>query len=115
MMVCYPSGVVIWFIKCCFHVCSHSNEFDVNCSLAHTCTQYNIFNHYVLLQAGQDVLRRIHCHQVFDIYDLLSLLEDVRGTLEQDQHGDNSQVRMVIIDSVSALLAPLLGGSQVDG
>lgn len=76
-----------------------------------------ILNHHTECsqQAGQDVLRRIHCCQVFDIYDLLSLLEDVRGTLEQDQHGDNSQVRMVIIDSVSALLAPLLGGSQVDG
>ncbi|XP_071848599.1 DNA repair protein RAD51 homolog 4-like isoform X2 [Apostichopus japonicus] len=63
----------------------------------------------------QEALQRIQCKQVFDIYDLLELLEEVRGRLEQGQDGANVSFKMVIVDSVSSLLAPLLGGNQVDG
>lgn len=49
------------------------------------------------------------------MFELLELLEDIRGGLEQGQEDDRPSVRMVIVDSVSALMAPLLGGNQVDG
>ncbi|KAJ8043979.1 DNA repair protein RAD51-like 4 [Holothuria leucospilota] len=67
------------------------------------------------LQVIREALKKIQCKQVFDIFELLELLEDIRGCLEQGQEDDRPSVRMVIVDSVSALMAPLLGGNQVDG
>ncbi|KAI3811619.1 hypothetical protein L1987_21345 [Smallanthus sonchifolius] len=60
----------------------------------------------------QQAMRNIECHAVFDIYALLNVLHQLKSTLESQ---DGYKVRLVIIDSVSSLIAPLLGGGNAQG
>ncbi|XP_034033648.1 DNA repair protein RAD51 homolog 4 [Thalassophryne amazonica] len=55
-------------------------------------------------------LQRIHVFQIFDVFSLLDCLYD----LQQASVGGGS-VKAVIVDSVSAVIAPLLGGKQNEG
>ncbi|KAM3869004.1 DNA repair protein RAD51 homolog 4 [Diretmus argenteus] len=62
-----------------------------------------------------DALQRIHIFRVFDIFSLLSCLHNLRcGGLQQASVGGGS-VKAVIVDSVSAVISPILGGKQNEG
>ncbi|KAL7127397.1 hypothetical protein ABFS83_14G250000 [Erythranthe nasuta] len=60
----------------------------------------------------QRVMRSIVCHPVFDMFALLDMLHQLMGDLKS-QIG--CQVRMLIVDSLSSLIAPVLGGSGAHG
>ncbi|CAL8268353.1 unnamed protein product [Merluccius merluccius] len=62
-----------------------------------------------------EALQRIRVFRVFDIFSLLGCLHDLRcGGLQQASLGGGS-VKAVIVDSVSAIISPTLGGKQNEG
>uniref|UniRef100_H3CY37 DNA repair protein RAD51 homolog 4 n=1 Tax=Tetraodon nigroviridis TaxID=99883 RepID=H3CY37_TETNG len=62
-----------------------------------------------------EALQRIHVFRLFDVFSLLDCLYALRaGTLQQVSVGGGS-VKAVIVDSVSAVIAPVLGGKQNEG
>ncbi|XP_041864202.1 DNA repair protein RAD51 homolog 4 [Melanotaenia boesemani] len=62
-----------------------------------------------------EALQRIHIFHLFDVYALLDCLYSLcSGGLQQASVGGGS-VKAVIVDSVSAVISPLLGGRQNEG
>ncbi|KAJ3589248.1 hypothetical protein NHX12_010094 [Muraenolepis orangiensis] len=62
-----------------------------------------------------EALQRIRVFRVFDIFSLLDCLHGLRcGGLQQASLGGGS-VKAVILDSVSAIISPTLGGKQNEG
>ncbi|XP_039076537.1 DNA repair protein RAD51 homolog 4 isoform X2 [Hyaena hyaena] len=63
-------------------------------------------------QAG--ALQRIQVVRAFDIFQMLDVLQDLRGAVSQ-QVSSASTVKVVVVDSVTAVVSPLLGGQQREG
>ncbi|XP_047462801.1 DNA repair protein RAD51 homolog 4 [Mugil cephalus] len=64
-----------------------------------------------------EALQRIHIFRLFDVYALLDCLYGLRGGGLQQASvgGGGGSVKAVIVDSVSAVISPLLGGRQNEG
>ncbi|NXL48695.1 RA51D protein, partial [Podilymbus podiceps] len=60
-------------------------------------------------------LQRIQVVRVFDIYEMLSALQELRDRLSQQVVSSMGPLKIVVIDSVSAVIYPLLGGKQSEG
>lgn len=60
----------------------------------------------------QQVMNNIVCLSVFDIFTLFEVLHQLKNNLRSqiDQH-----IRMLIVDSISSLIAPILGGGGAHG
>ncbi|KAM7032999.1 DNA repair protein RAD51 homolog 4 isoform 2-T5 [Acridotheres tristis] len=74
---------------------------------------------YQMLQAQTEdeeeqleALQRIQVVRVFNIYELLSALQELRDRLSQQVVSSTGPLKMVLLDSVSAVIYPLLGGRQ---
>ncbi|XP_048323770.1 DNA repair protein RAD51 homolog 4 isoform X2 [Ziziphus jujuba] len=61
----------------------------------------------------QNVMSNILCHSVFDIFAMFGVLHQLEFKL-RSQKGDN-QVQLLIVDSISSLITPILGGSGLHG
>lgn len=77
---------------------------------------------YQMLQARVDdkeeqleALQRVQVVRMFDIYEMLRALHEVRDCLSQQVESSAGPLKAVLIDSVSAVLSPLLGGRQSEG
>lgn len=57
-----------------------------------------------------DMLGRIRYFSIFDGYILLNLLEQIEAMLKYKECYFGQNLRMIVIDSISTLLTPLLGG-----
>ncbi|XP_036306599.1 DNA repair protein RAD51 homolog 4 isoform X2 [Pipistrellus kuhlii] len=64
-------------------------------------------------QAG--ALQRIQVVRAFDIFQMLDVLQDLRGAVAQQVSDSSGTVKVVIVDSVTAVVSPLLGGQQREG
>ncbi|NXW92707.1 RA51D protein, partial [Alopecoenas beccarii] len=62
-----------------------------------------------------EALQRIQVVRAFDIYETLSALQDLRDRLSQQVVSSMGPFKIVVIDSVSAVIYPLLGGKQSEG
>ncbi|OXB72063.1 UNVERIFIED_CONTAM: hypothetical protein H355_016484 [Colinus virginianus] len=62
-----------------------------------------------------EALQRVQVVRVFDVYEMLRALHDVRDCLSQQVESSTGPLKAVLIDSVSAVLSPLLGGRQSEG
>ncbi|NXM48009.1 RA51D protein, partial [Gymnorhina tibicen] len=62
-----------------------------------------------------EALQRIQVVRVFSIYELLSALQELRDRLSQQVVSSTGPLKMVVLDSVSAVIYPLLGGRQSEG
>ncbi|XP_059685220.1 DNA repair protein RAD51 homolog 4 isoform X1 [Gavia stellata] len=62
-----------------------------------------------------EALQRIQVVRVFDIYEMLSALQELRDRLSQQVVSSMGSLKIVVIDSVSAVIYPLLGGKQSEG
>ncbi|CAH3191895.1 unnamed protein product [Porites evermanni] len=63
-----------------------------------------------------DILSRISVIQAFDIFSVVDVLEGVRQKLHTEENDDEmQQLRMIIVDSVAAVVSPILGGQQIHG
>uniref|UniRef100_A0A8C8AGH8 DNA repair protein RAD51 homolog 4 n=1 Tax=Otus sunia TaxID=257818 RepID=A0A8C8AGH8_9STRI len=77
---------------------------------------------YQMLQAQAEdkeeqleALQRIQVVRVFNIYEMLSALQELRDRLSQQVMSSVGPFKIVVIDSVSAVIYPLLGGKQSEG
>ncbi|XP_035034429.2 DNA repair protein RAD51 homolog 4 [Hippoglossus stenolepis] len=67
-------------------------------------------------EAQMEALQRIHVFRSFDVFSLLDCLHGLSGGgLQQASGGGGGSVKAVIVDSVSAVISPLLGGKQNEG
>ncbi|XP_070334771.1 DNA repair protein RAD51 homolog 4 isoform X2 [Odocoileus virginianus] len=64
-------------------------------------------------QAG--ALQRIQVVRAFDIFQMLDVLQDLRGAVSQQVRSSSGTLKVVVVDSVAAVVAPLLGGQQREG
>lgn len=64
-------------------------------------------------QAG--ALQRIQVVHAFDIFQMLDVLQDLRGAVSQQVSSSSGTLKVVVVDSVAAVVAPLLGGQQREG
>lgn len=62
-----------------------------------------------------EAMQRIEVVRVFDIYKMLDALQDLRWSPSQQVASSLGPVKIVIVDSVCAVVYPLLGGKQTDG
>ncbi|NXI28510.1 RA51D protein, partial [Sterrhoptilus dennistouni] len=62
-----------------------------------------------------EALRRIQVVRVFNIYEVLRALQELRDRLSQQVVSSMGRLKMVLLDSVSAVIYPLLGGRQSEG
>eukprot|EP00057_Strongylocentrotus_purpuratus_P003327 XP_003726418.1 PREDICTED: DNA repair protein RAD51 homolog 4 [Strongylocentrotus purpuratus] len=60
-------------------------------------------------------LHKVHCATTFDLYDLLDLLESIKASIDSASEAFYSSLKLVVVDSVTAVLAPLLGGKHSEG
>ncbi|XP_027345090.1 DNA repair protein RAD51 homolog 4 isoform X3 [Abrus precatorius] len=61
------------------------------------------------------VLDRIICYSVFDIYQMFDLLHQLKINLRSEIVKSNQDVRLLIVDSISSLITPILGGAGPQG
>ncbi|XP_047255671.1 DNA repair protein RAD51 homolog 4 isoform X5 [Capsicum annuum] len=75
-------------------------------------TQTSDLSAYEVDKGLQQVMNNIVCLSVFDIFTLFEVLHQLKNNLRSqiDQH-----IRMVIIDSISSLITPILGGGGAHG
>uniref|UniRef100_A0A8C9ABP7 DNA repair protein RAD51 homolog 4 n=1 Tax=Prolemur simus TaxID=1328070 RepID=A0A8C9ABP7_PROSS len=64
-------------------------------------------------QAG--ALQRIQVVHAFDIFQMLNVLQDLRESMAQQVTSSSGTVKVVVVDSVTAVVSPLLGGQQREG
>ncbi|XP_032699121.1 DNA repair protein RAD51 homolog 4 isoform X2 [Lontra canadensis] len=64
-------------------------------------------------QAG--ALQRIQVVRAFDVFQMLAVLQDFRGAVSQQVSSASATVKVVVVDSVTAVVSPLLGGQQREG
>ncbi|NWY18835.1 RA51D protein, partial [Aphelocoma coerulescens] len=62
-----------------------------------------------------EALQRIQVVRVFSIYELLRALQELRDRLSQQVVSSVGPLKMMVLDSVSAVIYPLLGGRQSEG
>ncbi|XP_020041301.1 DNA repair protein RAD51 homolog 4 isoform X2 [Castor canadensis] len=60
-------------------------------------------------------LQRIQVAHVFDIFQMLEVLQDLRDTVAKQVMGSSGIVKVVVVDSVTAVVSPLMGGQQREG
>jgi len=62
----------------------------------------------------EEVLSRIICFRVFDIFHLMQMLEQLKIQLE-NQTGYGQNLRLIIIDSLGSLISPILVNNPLVG
>ncbi|XP_013411283.1 DNA repair protein RAD51 homolog 4 isoform X1 [Lingula anatina] len=62
-----------------------------------------------------DVLSRIKCSRAFDIFEVLAQLCEVTNHLTAQTNAFYQHLKLVIVDSLPAVVLPVLGGAQTDG
>lgn len=61
------------------------------------------------------IMTGIICHSVFDIFMLLDVLNQLEFTLKDQVKSENAKTCLLIVDSISSLIAPVLGGKDSQG
>ncbi|XP_026528242.1 DNA repair protein RAD51 homolog 4 [Notechis scutatus] len=62
-----------------------------------------------------EALRRIQVFRAFDAYKILDVLQEVHSYMSQQILSTSGPVKLLIVDSVSAVICPFLGLRQPDG
>lgn len=60
-------------------------------------------------------MSQILCHSVFDIFAMLDVVHQLEYSLRSQVQTGADQVRLLIVDSISSLITPILGGSGSHG
>ncbi|KAK7312501.1 hypothetical protein VNO77_36404 [Canavalia gladiata] len=63
----------------------------------------------------KQVLDRIICYSVFDVYQMFDVLHQLNINLRSEIVKSTQHVRLLIVDSISSLITPILGGSGPQG
>nr|TKW12384.1 hypothetical protein SEVIR_5G031900v2 [Setaria viridis] len=76
----------------------------------------DLFGHKAKGCEIEDVMRSIICESVFDIFALFEVLNQLEISLSNDKvNNGGSKICLLIIDSISSLLAPIIGGKYPQG
>uniref|UniRef100_A0A8D0H0Q0 DNA repair protein n=1 Tax=Sphenodon punctatus TaxID=8508 RepID=A0A8D0H0Q0_SPHPU len=62
-----------------------------------------------------EALQMIQVVRVFDAYKMLDVLQELRCSIAQQVMSSSGPVKVLVVDSVSAVLYPLFGGRQPEG
>ncbi|XP_044850246.1 DNA repair protein RAD51 homolog 4 isoform X2 [Mauremys mutica] len=62
-----------------------------------------------------EALQKIQVARVFDVYKMLDVLQELRCSVSQQVLSSSGPVKVLVVDSVSAVICPLLGGRQAEG
>jgi len=57
-----------------------------------------------------EMLDKIRCFEIFDAFVLLNLLEQINAMLECKESYFGKNLRVLVIDSITSLIAPIIGG-----
>eukprot|EP01027_Heterolobosea_sp_BB2_P016940 GEZU01024041.1.p1 GENE.GEZU01024041.1~~GEZU01024041.1.p1 ORF type:complete len:217 (+),score=16.48 GEZU01024041.1:510-1160(+) len=57
-----------------------------------------------------DVLSKIRCVKCFNVFQILDILDNTIQQIESDSSPFHSALRLIIVDSIGSLIAPILGG-----
>ncbi|WJX45943.1 hypothetical protein P8452_32788 [Trifolium repens] len=63
----------------------------------------------------QNVLDRIICYPVFDVYQMFDLLHQLKNNLRSEIGKSDRHVQLLIVDSISSLITPILRGCGPQG
>nr|KJB55952.1 hypothetical protein B456_009G102000 [Gossypium raimondii] len=63
----------------------------------------------------QKVMSNISCHSVFDIFAMFDVLHQLESYLRCQDGRGGCQMRLLIVDSISSLISPVLGSSSTLG
>ncbi|KAL4610382.1 hypothetical protein ACB092_08G047300 [Castanea dentata] len=63
----------------------------------------------------QKVMNNISCKSVFDIFTMFDVLHQLEFNLRSQMQGGDCKVQLLIVDSVSSMVTPILGGSGSQG
>jgi RAD51-like protein 3 len=79
--------------------------------------------HYSLIKVADNIslvevseiemLDRIRCFEIFDAFVLLNLLEQTNAMIESKESYFGKNLRLIVIDSITSLIAPILGGVKM--
>ncbi|XP_008788055.1 DNA repair protein RAD51 homolog 4 isoform X1 [Phoenix dactylifera] len=61
------------------------------------------------------IMSNIFCHSIFDIFALLDVLHQLEFNLKHQVTSGHTKICLLIIDSISSLLTPVLGGKGSEG
>lgn len=61
------------------------------------------------------IMSSILCQSVFDIFELLDVLNQLDHTLKNQVRNQDTKICLLIVDSISSLIAPILGGKGPQG
>ncbi|WOK96938.1 hypothetical protein Cni_G05646 [Canna indica] len=61
------------------------------------------------------ILSSILCQSVFDIFELLDVLHQLECKMKHQVTSGRNRIRLLIIDSISSLITPILGGKNSQG
>lgn len=63
----------------------------------------------------REMLAKLYCVKVFNIFDLINHLTKVKEQIESLTDPFMNGVKLIIVDSINSIVAPILGGSQAQG
>ncbi|XP_022148499.1 DNA repair protein RAD51 homolog 4 isoform X2 [Momordica charantia] len=63
----------------------------------------------------QQVMSSISCHSVFDIFAMFDVLHELEFSLRSQMCKGDRRVQLLIVDSISSLITPILAGSSSQG
>ncbi|KAJ4842281.1 DNA repair protein rad51d [Turnera subulata] len=63
----------------------------------------------------QKVMSGILCHSVFDIFAMFDVLHQLQSSLRSQVDRADQNVRLLVVDSLSSLITPILGGGGSQG
>ncbi|PPR81586.1 hypothetical protein GOBAR_AA39132 [Gossypium barbadense] len=63
----------------------------------------------------QKVMSNISCHSVFDMFAMFDVLHQLESYLRCQDGRGGCQMRLLIVDSISSLISPVLGSSSTQG
>jgi RAD51-like protein 3 len=102
-------------------VAQTSGVYYIDTSLSFSPTRIRqMHDHYSLIKVAENIslvevpeiemLDRIRCFEIFDAFVLLNLLEQINAMIESKESYFGKNLRMIVIDSITSLIAPILGG-----
>ncbi|XP_038706023.1 DNA repair protein RAD51 homolog 4 [Tripterygium wilfordii] len=61
------------------------------------------------------VMSNIECHSVFNIFEMFDVLHQLDFDMRSQMRGVDLKARLLIVDSISSLISPILGGNGSHG
>ncbi|XP_042459251.1 DNA repair protein RAD51 homolog 4-like isoform X2 [Zingiber officinale] len=61
------------------------------------------------------IMSRILCQSVYDIFELLDILRQLENRLSYQEKSNGNSIRLLIIDSIATLIAPIIGSKNSQG